>query len=835
MKSTSIKINSNLFVALLPPKPRCRWPMKKNVLIAFALLFALFTVGMAVDIFYLLHTTTNLRHLIKLHEIEDLRQDLSFSIQRIQNYTYATPEEFAKNLDEVIGNASLVDKTITNCHACHHNPDVQNELDETEQLILEYQKNLSYLITTVTEGPRRKEIQHQVSMLSNTILSKVQDMVNRAAATITRRTDEAMHSISHSYWIMAMALVATFVVAVFIARFLIRRITAPIDEMLIATQKIAAGDLGYQSNYRGDSEFAALIETFNKMSQSLADKEQMIKNNLDRLNQLNTITLPLHTTQDMRVVINYLRTCMTTLVDVEMTGILLPAQENNDRLVLHIADTILRDATPLTVDFTKEEVQRIFEEHKEMPVLYKDSADPQPFTRLPAAISLRNLLVIWLLNDKELRGALFFINKKSGGFLDEDLKILGILANNISVALENIRLYIDLQHQMEELRKTQRQLIEAEKLTALGTLAGGVAHDFNNILCGIIGYVALLKRNHQPEDRDYKMLETIEKAGFRAAALTKQLLTFARQEMTAQQPVNFNDHVRNVISLLENTISKMICIKPRLADPLPQVLGDPTQLEQVVMNLCVNARDAMPNGGDLTIRTEVVTLNKESCKEQPDAKPGRYAKLTVEDQGQGIDAQVLPRIFEPFFTTKEFGKGTGLGLALVYGITKNHRGFCKVTSQPGRGSIFEVYLPIIPHPEMSPPEIGPHNISLPADATVLVVDDEEIICNTLAQHLEDLGCRTLQAANGAEAVDLFARHRDEINLVILDVNMPVMDGKEAFRQLRQLKPDLKVLVSTGYAIDGASREIIENGALGYIQKPYSLDEIASRIASALKQ
>ncbi|MBE9520747.1 MAG: response regulator [Proteobacteria bacterium] len=807
--------------------------MKKPIIIAFALIFALFGLGSGVTIYHLVTTTANLQHLISLHEIEDIRQELSFSLQKIQNYTFSSPDFFSNHLDEIIDNAEIVDNTVERCHECHHEPAVQAELNQVEEVIKEYQQQLSYLITTVTESQRRREHQLRVANQSSAILNQVQDMVARAAKTLNIKTSRAMQEINRSYLFLAMTLALTFLVALIIARILTGLITKPIKELLTATSKITSGELGYQTDYQGSAEFKSLIATFNEMSGSLARKEKKIQDNLDKLSHLNLMTLPLHSAQDTIIILNYLRSGINALLEVNHIGILL-TEEENDHFLLNFFDSDDKEKEAVSFTLKKEDVLEVYQEHNGQSLLLNNTDNNSwPFSAFPETIKLNNLLFVWILNKNQVNGALIAVNKKEGAFIEEDLKIIGILANNMSVALENIRLYKNLQHQMIELKKTQRQLIEAEKLTALGTLAGGVAHDFNNILCGMIGYVALLKRNHDPEGKDFKMLDTIEKAGFRAANLTKQLLTFSRQEALDHRPIIINQYIENVVGLLENTISKMITIRLQLTETLPPVLSDPAQLEQVVMNLSVNARDAMPNGGEIFIRTEKATVDEQFCEQYPEAKPGEYIKLTVSDQGEGIDQEILPRIFEPFFTTKELGKGTGLGLAMVYGIVKSHKGFCIVSSTPGKGSSFAVYLPVAGMSEEE--EVPAHAADQIMKANILIVDDEELVASMLAEHLHNLGCQTFQASNGEEALEILAQHLDELDVVILDINMPVMDGKAAYEKMIDIKPELKVLVASGYTLNGQAEELLQKGAHGFIQKPYSLENIAAKIMQVLKQ
>jgi signal transduction histidine kinase/ActR/RegA family two-component response regulator len=806
--------------------------MKKYIITSFAVIFLLFGLGSGVTIYHLLNTTTNLRQLISLHEIEDIRQELSFRLQKIQSYTFSSPAYFASNLDEVIDSANRVNQTVQKCYDCHHEPDVNAELNNAEELILEYQEQLSYLITMVSEGNRRREYQVKVLDLSNVILNQVQSMVSRAANTLNLKTSLAMRKIDESYIILGITLLFTFVAILLVAQYLAGRVTRPVYELLKATNKITHGELGYQADFQGGGgEFETLIATFNNMSASLAQQENKIQDTMNRLNQLNLVTLPLHSAHDMSIIINYLRTSINALIAAEHVGIMFSDEEEKE-YTLHLFDAGANSVESNQITFERDEIFKVHEKLNGQSLMDNSMQEKSwPFVQIPADVEFKNMLLVWLPMKEYIKGALLVINKNEGDFSEEDLKIIGILANNMSVALENVRLFKDLQQQMLELKKTQRQLIEAEKLTALGTLAGGVAHDFNNILCGMIGYVALLKRNHDPEDKDFKMLDTIEKAGFRAANLTKQLLTFSRQEALDHRPIEVNPHIDNVAKLLENTISKLITIKLELADSLPMIQSDPAQLEQIIMNLSVNARDAMPSGGEILIASETSHIDQTFCDQHPEARPGDYIKLSVSDKGEGIDQEILPRIFEPFFTTKEFGKGTGLGLAMVYGIVKSHKGFIIVSSSMKKGTSFSVYLPITGF--VKDDIIEPADTNHMLQANILIVDDEELVISMLTEHLQSIGCQTYHANNGEEALEIVEQNKDDLDVVILDLNMPVMGGRAAFEKIMELKPDLKVLVASGYALDNSVEEMLQRGAHGYIQKPYSLDNIAAKIRQAM--
>ena len=806
--------------------------MKKFIIISFALIFIFAGIGTGVSVFHLFNTTTNLCNLISLHEIVDVRQELTYNFQKIQSYTFSPQSYLMENMDEIIDNAKAVNQSLMRCHECHHQPEIDAEIYEVETLVQDYQEQLSYLITTVTEGEHRSEQQLLIVDQSNAILNKVQDMIGRASIAMNLKKTSAMNKIEESYVILGLTLLFTFLASLVVAQYLTRRITNPVDKLHTAAKRIRQGELGYKIDYQTFAEFQALISTFNSMSESLARQEEKIQNTMRKLHQLSHMTLPLHSTLNTSIIIDYLHKTMNDLIAAEYVGIMLP-EKNNEHYVLHLFDTRIENNGSSKIIYAGNEVNNVFDKlHGES--LFENSMQDNtwPFTEKLNGVELKNLLLAWMLIENNASGALIAINKKEGDFVDEDFEMLNMLANNMIVAFDNIRLFDNQQQQMTELKKTQRQLIEAEKLTALGALAGGIAHDFNNILCGMIGYVSLLKRNRKPEDKDFKLLDTIEDAGFRAAELTRQLLTFSRQEALDHRPIEVNKHIKNVVKLLGNTISKLIHFRLELHEPLPLVLSNPAQLEQIAMSLSTNARDAMPNGGEILVQSEQVHVDRIFCEQHPEASPGNYIKLTVIDQGEGIDQEILPRIFEPFFTTKEFGRGTGLGLAMVYGIVRSHRGFIIVSSIPGEETNFSVYLPVADYKEDV--EIRPEDSDQMMLAAVLIVDNDEMVASMLAEQLQNLGCHTFHAGNGEEALAILQQNKDELDVAILDLTMPMMDGKAAYEKMIELKPDLKVLAASAHITDSPVEEMLAQGANGFIQKPYRIDTVTLKIRQVMQ-
>jgi CheY-like chemotaxis protein len=370
-------------------------------------------------------------------------------------------------------------------------------------------------------------------------------------------------------------------------------------------------------------------------------------------------------------------------------------------------------------------------------------------------------------------------------------------------------------------------------MEAVGTLAGGIAHDFNNLLQVIQGYGQMLLHDANQDERAHQALVRIVGASKRGADLTQQLLTFSRAVDSDRRPLDLNHEVKKVNTLLERTIPKMINIDLDLADNLRIVNADSTQVEQILMNLAVNAKDAMPEGGKLLIKTENAILNDEVCRLHPDATPWVYALLTVSDNGHGMAEETLEHIFEPFYTTKDVDKGTGLGLAMVYGIVKNHNGFISCTSDPGEGTIFKIYLPTLDREVQVADEKEARAPIMKGSETILLVDDEELIRDLVVQVLSESGYTVITAPDGKSGLKLYDEQQARIDLVILDLIMPEMGGRKCLAELLKMDPQVRVLIASGYALDGPAIEAIKAGARGHISKPYDLKEMLRMIREVL--
>jgi PAS domain S-box-containing protein len=385
-----------------------------------------------------------------------------------------------------------------------------------------------------------------------------------------------------------------------------------------------------------------------------------------------------------------------------------------------------------------------------------------------------------------------------------------------------------------ELRDLEERLAQSQKMEAIGTLASGIAHDFNNILQAVTGYVELMLNKKQTPAFHQENLLKVDLAAQRASELVRRLLTFGRKAGLERHPVNLNDEIQQTVRLLERTIPKMIGIQTRLAKDLKSVNADPRQIEQILMNLGINAGDAMPGGGTLTIETANVHLDERYSRTHPDAQPGDYVRLKVTDTGHGMDQETGQHIFEPFFTTKGVGEGTGLGLSTVYGIVTGHGGSITCQSRPGRGTTFKIYLPAVDTPaDASVARAEDTGEPVRGRETILLVDDEQPILETAREYLTEHGYTAITASSGEEALKTFRKKKGSIDLVILDLGMPGMGGRECLKKLLERDPGIKVVVATGYISSGLETDLRRDGAVGYVAKPYRLSDLMRAVKEAL--
>jgi signal transduction histidine kinase/CheY-like chemotaxis protein len=421
-------------------------------------------------------------------------------------------------------------------------------------------------------------------------------------------------------------------------------------------------------------------------------------------------------------------------------------------------------------------------------------------------------------------------------FNQDEGDILDRFAALSSIALENAHLHAKVTRELAERKRAEKerklleeQFLQAQKMEAIGTLAGGIAHDFNNILMAMQGNVSLILLKTDPDNPHYRKLKNFEKYIHSGSDLTRQLLGLAKGGKCEVKPSDLNKLAQKTAKLFGRT-KKEINLHTHWQEDIWLVDVDRSQIEQVLLNLYVNSWQAMPDGGDMYVRTENYFAD-ESFVKPYHIPPGRYVKISVTDNGVGMSKEVRQRIFDPFFTTKELSRGTGLGLASTYGIIKNHKGIINVYSEEAKGSTFNIYLPA--SEARKPLRDEAMEAVLSGSERILFIDDEEMIIDVGREILEELGYQVTLAKCGKEAVEVYKEKKDDIDIVILDMIMPDLSGKEVFHHLIKIDPKVKILLSSGYALDGRASELIDLGCNGFIQKPFNLTELSQKIRQIL--
>ena len=653
--------------------------MKKKIIAYLSLLLAFFTIGSLISILYITFTTSELKKIITLHGVEILRQDLVIKIQNVEQDLLTVHTELSSRLDAIVLNVNDLDNAINNCKKCHHSPLINRKLADVHTQIEKFKTSLSHYITAAANEERIRSLKLESYNIGHELLNMTTEMAFIANKKLQERTQKVIEDVSHVEQILVITLVVTFLIGLWISVHLTRNIVEPVRQLIGLSRKIASGDLGSTTSYTDSTEFGELAASFNDMSISLRESNEKVVRNLNRLSGLYHVTLPLHSVSDIDEIIREVSFGVAEFLSVEQCGLLL--LDETTGYFEHAYPAVgLDEAKTASLRISRKEISHLYHLNHGKPQMMNNLKTEN----LPEGIqgmgiwAARNILLGWVRKKGELIGVIRLANKREGEFDEETSRLLGIISNNVSVAIENARLYQDLRLQMRVLTETQEQLVQAAKLAAIGELASNVAHEINNPLTSILGYTELIKEESNVE-HIMGDLEIITNESLRAREIVQQLLEFARKKTPVMKELDVNSVLKEVVSLMNVQLKdKKIKMREEYS-ALPLIMGDQSQLKQVFLNIINNAVDALPEGrGEITVSTH---------------HNDRYAVIEIKDTGHGIAGDVLPRIFEPFFTTKT-ERGTGLGLPISYKIIQSHDGKIEVRTKKGEGTAFSISLPL---------------------------------------------------------------------------------------------------------------------------------------------
>jgi signal transduction histidine kinase/methyl-accepting chemotaxis protein len=653
--------------------------MKKKIISYLALLFIFFAIGAVASMINITRTVSELKKIIMLHNVEILRQNLVIKIQKVSQDLLTVHTELSRRLDKIVSNVTDLDNAIDSCAGCHHSPPISAKISSIKVNIGKFEEQLSYYITAAADEKRIRDMKSESYETGNELLKMTQEMTLIANQKLQSLTHKAIDDVRIAQQILILTLFLAFLVGLWIAVNLTRRIISPVRDLIDVSRQIASGNLGYTTKYKDSTEFGELANSFNEMSLSLKESNERIILNLNRLGGLYRITLPLHTVTSLHEVFKEVSYGVAEIVDVEQCGMMLLDRDSD--YFEHKFPAIGLDETQAgSLRVPKKEIMSLYFEHNRRPVIMNRPDEE----KLPEGLlgegqaKVFNLMLGWVRQKGELIGVIRLANKRGADFMEESSRLIGIISNNVSVAIENIKLYEDLKAQMEELRSTQEQLIQAAKLAAIGELASNVAHEINNPLTSIMGYAELIK-----EETDITVIRddirVIEKESIRARDIVQELLEFSRKRPLELIVIDLNDLINESVALARGPLKVANIIITEQYGNLPSIQGDPNQLKQVVLNIINNSIDAVSNsGGRINIKTDSMNSN---------------VIVEISDNGMGIASKNRERIFEPFFTTKR-DKGTGLGLPITRKIIESHSGTIDVMSDVGKGTKFTITLPV---------------------------------------------------------------------------------------------------------------------------------------------
>jgi len=650
--------------------------MRKKVTQYLLLIFLLFALSGGIAIMALSQVTKDLKSVITLHKLEIIRQNLVINLQTVQTNLYTIGTSFGPDLDVIVNNVNSLDKAITSCTGCHHSAVLTKKLIKLKRFTEKYKEALSAFITTTANPERVKRLQTATAEIGEMLLQNTREMAFMTNQKLKEKSGTALRKVERIKQILLASLLSIMLIGCIIAVNLTGEILKPIRELSEAARAVASGNLGYTIDSSETTEFGHLARVFNEMSLSLKEGHERNMNYMMRLSGLYRLTLSFHMVTNKQDIIREMVFGVAEIIRAEKVLVFLYNRER-DRYASAFPAYGFADSDVENWSYEPSFINSLYLKSNKRSIIIRPEDHVTKQLLLRETDNIRNLAIIWLKQKGILTGFLMTINKEGAEFVEEDIRLLSVIANNFSVAMDNAQLYRDLHTQMQKLKDTQEQLVQAAKLAAIGELAANIAHEINNPLTSILGYAELMREEEDTESimRD---LEIIESESLRARDIVRQLLEFSKKWPLKISKVDINRLLKDVIDLISlNLKDSEINIVDDFSD-IPPISADASQLKQVFLNLINNAVQSMPNGGTLSIRT---------------AKIDNSVMIEVSDTGTGIPDNVARKIFEPFFTTKK-DRGTGLGLPISYRIIKKHGGKIEVKKRVDKGTTFRVILPV---------------------------------------------------------------------------------------------------------------------------------------------